>query len=183
MKRPSSSQPLPDVLVDRPKVLFVGINPSVRSGEVGHHFASPGNPFWRLLHASGLVPVLLRPDEDSKLAEYGYALTNLCHRPTRAASELSTRELEEGAQELARKIATLRPQVVAFVGLSVYQRCLRLKQSGGAGPKPERIEGARLYALPNPSGLNANFPGFKQKLVWFEGLKAFLAPGPSEPTT
>ncbi|MGC4113838.1 MAG: mismatch-specific DNA-glycosylase [Myxococcales bacterium] len=176
MKRPA--QPLRDVLVDHPSILFVGINPSLRSGEAGHHFASPGNPFWRLMHASGLVPVLLTPAEDGRLADYGYALTNLCHRPTRAASELSAKELDDGAAELSRKIARIQPKVVAFVGLSVYQRCLRLKQSGGAGPKPERIAGARVYALPNPSGLNANFPGFKQKLVWFQGLKAF-ASGPT----
>ena len=164
-------QPLADVLVDRPKILFVGINPSLRSAQVGHHFASPGNPFWRLLEASGLVPVLLLPEQDRLLAGYGYALTNLCPRPTRAASELTAHELQAGGPELARKIARLRPKVVAFVGLSVYRCCLHLARSGGAGPKPERLAGACLFALPNPSGLNASFPSFASKLVWFRGLK------------
>lgn len=171
-------KPLPDVRVERPAILFVGINPSLRSAKAGHHYAGRGNPFWRLLFASGLVPALLRPDEDAKLAHLGYALTNLCSRPTRAASELSSKELDQGARELEEKIARLRPEVVAFVGLSVYRRCLRLKQSGGAGPKPERIAGARVFALPNPSGLNASYPGFDDKLVWFVGLKAFAASSP-----
>ncbi|MBI5547734.1 MAG: mismatch-specific DNA-glycosylase [Deltaproteobacteria bacterium] len=164
---------LKDVWVMRPRILFVGINPSLRSGEVGHHFASPGNPFWRLLHASGLTPVLLRPDEDWRMAESGFALTNLCSRATRSAAELSRDELARGVEALTKKIRRLQPKVVAFVGLSVYQRFFSLKQSGGAGPKPELIEGACVFALPNPSGLNASFPGFAHKLKWFQELRAF----------
>ncbi len=36
------------------------------------------------------------------------------------------------------------------------------------------ISGARVFVLPNPSGLNASFPGFKHKLIWFEKLREFL---------
>ncbi len=171
---PLLSPCVPDVLTPRPRVLFVGINPGLRSAETGHHFAGRGNPFWRLVHASGLTPVLLAPEEDQRLADYGLALTNLCHRPTRAASELSKRELDAGVRDLRLRIPALSPRVVAFVGLSVYQRFFDLKTSGGAGKKPETLackEGlATLFALPNPSGLNANFPGFEDKRVWFERL-------------
>jgi len=171
---------LPDVLPRRPRVLFVGINPSLRSAEQGHHYAGRGNPFWRLLHASGLTPVLLRPDEDGRLPEFGYGLTNLCPRPTRAASELSARERRAGAEALRARVAALAPEVVAFVGLSVYQQFFSLKASGGAGKKPEEIvvrsgKGkATVFALPNPSGLNASFPGFEDKLVWFRQLAEHL---------
>ena len=171
---PSLSPRVPDVLTPRPRVLFVGINPSLRSAGTGHHFAGRGNPFWRLLHASGLTPVQLAPEEDQRLAEFGLALTNLCHRPTRAASELSKQELDVGVRDLRQRIPALSPQVVAFVGLSVYQRFFGLKTSGGAGTKPETLDcrdgKATVFALPNPSGLNASFPGFEDKRVWFHKL-------------
>ncbi|MGI5865865.1 MAG: mismatch-specific DNA-glycosylase [Myxococcales bacterium] len=164
--------PLRDVLVSRPRIFFVGINPSLSSEAVGHHFAGPGNPFWRLLYEAKLVPEPLRAEDDQRLAEFGLALANLCPRATRSASELTAKEYEEGKAALAEKIRSTRPKVVAFVGLTVYQRFFRSK-SRGAGPKPETIEGARVFVVPNPSGLNATYPGFRDKLVWFERLRAF----------
>jgi len=173
-------RPLGDVLAERPHLLLVGINPSLRSGEVGHHFAGPGNPFWRLLFASGLVEEALTAEDDQRLAEFGIALTNLCSRPTRSAAELEPAEIERGIRELARKIERLEPRVVAFVGLGLYQAYFKHKSSGGAGEKAERIAGARVFVVPNPSGLNASFPGFADKLVWYEALSAFVerSPGP-----
>lgn len=169
--------PLRDVLTPHPRVLFVGINPGLRSEAAGHHFAGPGNPFWRLLHAARLVPVPLTHDEDQRLAEFGLALTNLCPRATRSAAELSRAEMERGRRALARKIGRLRPTVVAFVGITIYRQFFK-DGSAGAGPKPERISGARVFVLPNPSGLNASFPGFKHKLVWFERLREFIDSAP-----
>jgi TDG/mug DNA glycosylase family protein len=152
----------------------VGINPSLRSGQVGHHFAGPGNPFWKLLYASGLVPEPLTCEQDQRLAEFGMALTNLCPRATRSAAELTAREMDVGRRALARKIARLEPRVVGFVGLSLYQSYFKLKMSGGPGAKPETIAGARVFVVPNPSGLNASFPGFSHKLVWYEALRKFV---------
>ena len=166
-------KPLRDVLVERPRILFVGINPSLTSGRVGHHFAGPGNPFWRLLRAAGIVPEALTHQEDLRLVEFQLALTNLCARATRSAAELTTAEMERGRRLLARKIARLKPAVVAFVGLTLYQRYFGLAHSGGAGAKEERISGARVFVVPNPSGLNAAFPGFRHKLVWYEQLREF----------
>jgi double-stranded uracil-DNA glycosylase len=168
---------LRDVLTPRPRVLFVGINPSLRSQQVGHHFAGPGNPFWRLLYAAGIVPEELTFTDDGKLADFGLALTNLCARATRAASELERDEIQRGKGQVLRKIARLRPAVVAFVGATIYRYFSTNRASGGVGPKPEIICGARVFVLPNPSGLNANFPGFKDKLVWFEKLREFAELG------
>ncbi len=110
---------LPARLCDRPRVLFVGINPSLRSAEVGHHFAGPGNPFWRLLHAAKLVPERLTYEDDARLPEWRLALTNIVARATREAAELSREEFEEGRRRLARLIAQVQPDVVAFVGSTV----------------------------------------------------------------
>src|ERR1051325_8608837 len=165
---------LPARLCARPKILFVGINPSLRSAEVGHHFAGPGNPFWKLLYAAKLVDAPFTYEDDVKLPACGYALTNIVPRATRAASELTRDEFEAGRAALARLIARLQPEVVAFVGVTVYRAFFGPKVTMGAGAKPETIGGARVFVVPNPSGLNAAYPGFKDKLVWFKGLKSFV---------
>lgn len=170
--------PLRDVVTPHPRALFVGINPSLRSEAVGHHFAGRGNPFWRLLYAARIIPVPLTCEEDRRLAEFGLALVNLCPRATRSASELRGDEIAAGKKVLARKIHRLRPQVAAFVGVGIYRSFFGKSASAGAGPKPERIAGARVFVVPNPSGLNASFPGFKDKLVWFERLREFIESRP-----
>lgn len=166
---------LKDVVVrGQPRLLLVGINPGRNSGAVGHHFAGNGNPFWRLLHASGLTPRLLPYAEDQRLAEFGIGLTNLCPRTTRTAAELTRAELARGRVALARKIARWRPAVVAFVGVSLYRYYFGVTDGPGPGPKTETVAGARVFVVPNPSGLNASFPGFAHKLPWFEALAAFV---------
>ena len=180
-------------------MLFVGINPSLRSAALGHHFAGPGNPFWRLLHAARLVPVELTHMEDRRLAEFGLALTNLCPRATRAAAELGRDEIERGKRRLTAKVRLLRPEVVAFVGVTIYRDFFRdspgkaasgasgkpstATASAGAGARTELICGAKVFVLPNPSGLNASFPGFKDKLVWFERLREFIESAPPPPSS
>ena len=100
------------------RVLFVGVNPSLRSAEVGHHFARPGNRFWPTLHAAGFTPRRLRPDEDIELPAHGVGVTNIASRPTRAASELTRDELREGAAELEGAVRRSQPALVAVVGLT-----------------------------------------------------------------
>jgi len=172
---------LPARLCARPRILFVGINPSLTSAAVGHHFAGPGNPFWRLLHAAKLVPEPLSYEDDVRLPAWGLALTNIVPRATRAASELTAEEFRAGRARLARLIARLQPEVVAFVGVSVYRAFFGPRVTLGAGPKPERIGTARVFVLPNPSGLNAAYPGFEDKLVWFRRLKRFADRPPVTP--
>jgi TDG/mug DNA glycosylase family protein len=165
---------LRDVVCPQPRLLLVGINPGLRSGLLGHHFAGRGNPFWRLLHAAGLTPRLLAPEEDQQLATMGIALTNLCPRTTRTAAELTAEELQRGRRLLARKCAALRPRVVCLVGVTVYTVVFGARSGRGPGTKPEMLGGAPVFVVPNPSGLNASYPGFAQKLIWFRQLAAFL---------
>jgi TDG/mug DNA glycosylase family protein len=168
--------PLRDVLAPRLRVLFVGINPGLRSAEIGHHFGRRSNPFWRLLHASGLTPVVLVPEEDARLTEFGLGVTNLCPRASRSASELSRDELADGARALRRKVARVRPAWVALVGLTIYPHLFPTGERG-PGVKAERMAGARVFVLPNPSGLNASYPGFRDKLVWFKKLRQAVEGG------
>ena len=163
-----------DIIVDTPRVLFVGINPGLRSEALGYNFAGKGNPFWRLLYAAKLIPEPLTFEQSERITEFGLALTNLVPRATRQASELTRDELTAGRARLHQRIESLRPRVVAFVGITIYTTFFDKPALPGPGPKPERIGTAALYVLPNPSGLNASYPGFAQKLVWFEGLARLL---------
>ena len=162
---------LAPLLCRRPRILFVGINPSLHSARAGHHFAGPGNPFWRLLHAAGLVPEPMTFEDDVGLPRLGLALTNIAERATREASELTPKDYALGRARLARLIARIRPRVVAFVGRTAYREFVGPSATPGPGAKPERIAGAAVFVVPNPSGRNAAFPGFDDKLVWYRRLK------------
>jgi TDG/mug DNA glycosylase family protein len=165
---------LHDVVCDRPRLLLVGINPGLRSAALGHHFAGLGNPFWRLLHAAGLTPEPLNAERDTRLAEFGIALTNLCPRPTRTAAELTSDEFARGRRVLVRKCQQLQPRVVGLVGVTLYGQIFGARAGGGPGVKDQRLGGAPVFVVPNPSGLNASFPGFAHKLIWYVRLRAFV---------
>jgi TDG/mug DNA glycosylase family protein len=134
----------------------VGINPSLRSVEVGHHFARPGNRFWPTLHAAGFTPRLMRPDEDAELPAHGIGVTNIAPRPTRAAAELSRAELRAGAADLEAVVRTYAPGLVAVVGLGAYRSAFD-RPKAAMGLQRERIGGRPVWVLPNPSGLNAHY--------------------------
>jgi TDG/mug DNA glycosylase family protein len=137
-------------------VLFVGINPSLRSAEVGHHFARPGNRFWATLHAAGFTPRRLRPDADGELPAHGIGVTNLAERPTRAATELTAEELHAGARELERVVRGHAPRLVAVVGLGAYRTAFG-RPRAAMGLQTETVGGRPVWVLPNPSGLNAHY--------------------------
>ena len=147
---------LPDVIAPRLKVLFVGINPGLYSGAVGHHFARPGNRFWPVLHKAGFTERQLSPFEERELLKHGYGITNIVKHSTAAASELSRAELEKGGRNLKAKVRRYRPRVVAVLGLEAFR--IAFKQPKAVfGPQEEHIGSSRLWVLPNPSGLNASY--------------------------
>ena len=137
-------------------MLFCGITPGLYSAATGFHFARPGNRFWPALHAAGFTPRLFHPSENDKLLELGYGVTNLVNRATAAADELSPAELVQGGKRLAKKIKSFRPRAVAFVGLGAYRVAFR-RPKATLGVQPESLEGAEVWVLPSPSGLNANY--------------------------
>jgi double-stranded uracil-DNA glycosylase len=167
------------------RVLFVGINPGVRSAMVGHHFAGPSNRFWKLLSESGLVGEPIGYLEDDRLGEWGYGITNLVARPTPGIGDLRYSEYAAGWRALERKIRRCQPAVVALVGVTLYRAILPLvdRENGAAGarakvslgPQPITIHGARVFVLPNPSGRNANF-SYADMLTAFRRLSRDLGP-------
>lgn len=174
---------LKDQIDARTRVLFVGINPGLRSAAVGHHFAGPTNRFWRLLAESRLVPEPLTFADDGRLPEWGFGLTNIIARPTRGSAELTREEYERGARVLLQKIVALRPAVVAPVGISVWRALARAIRVPGIdrepvrlGLQPHRIESAQVYVLPNPSGRNAHV-SYAEMRAAFVGLRELLDGG------
>jgi TDG/mug DNA glycosylase family protein len=147
---------LRDLIAPGLKVLFCGINPGLYSAATGFHFARPGNRFWPALHAAGFTPRLFHPSENERLLALGYGLTNLVNRGTAAADELSTAELIQGGRALAAKVRRFRPRAVAFVGLGAYRSAFG-RPRATLGLQPEPLEGAKVWVLPSPSGLNANY--------------------------
>jgi TDG/mug DNA glycosylase family protein len=154
------------------RVLLVGINPGIRSAQVGHHFAGPSNRFWKLLYDARLVPEPIGFADDHRLPEWGFGITNLIARPTPGIDSLRPDEYIAGAKTLRRKIRRVKPEMVAFIGVTLFRSFfgIRAGQKVALGPREERIDGARVFVLPNPSGRNANF-SYEQMLDAFAGLR------------
>jgi double-stranded uracil-DNA glycosylase len=157
------------------RVLFVGINPGIRSAAIGHHFAGYSNRFWKLLCESRLVPEAIRTEDDRRLPEWGFGITNLIPRATPGIDTLRPEEYVAGTRVLRRKVRRWRPEVVAFVGVTLY-RIVFARRAGDPvrfGLQDEAFEGARVFVLPNPSGRNANF-SYPEMLSAFRALRSFL---------
>jgi double-stranded uracil-DNA glycosylase len=169
------------------RVLFVGINPGVRSAITGHHFAGFSNRFWKLLSESGLVPEPITFERDDRLVEFGFGITNLIPRPSPGINDLAPSEYVEGWRALDRKIRRYRPEIVALVGVTLFraiepllageldrkQRAAMRSRPIALGPQPAVIHGAQVFVLPNPSGRNANFT-YSEMLRAFRDLRRLV---------
>ncbi|TDV41703.1 G/U mismatch-specific DNA glycosylase [Actinophytocola oryzae] len=147
---------VPNVIAPGLSVLFCGINPGLYSAATGHHFARPGNRFWPALHRSGFTPRQLDPTEQDELLEYGLGVTNIVARATARADELTRDELRAGALVLTDLVGRYAPACLAVVGISAYRTAFD-RPKAGMGEQRGGIAGARLWVLPNPSGLNAHY--------------------------
>lgn len=181
MTRSRPREGLPDHIRPGARVLFVGINPGLRSAAVGHHFAGHSNRFWRLMFESGLLPVRLGWADDARLPLYGYGITNLVRRATPGIDALRAGEYRRGGRALLDRIRRHRPEVVALVGLTIG----RVLFPGAAralrpGLRRETLGGSAVFILPNPSGRNATMT-YAAMLAAFRALRRHLdgtGPGP-----
>lgn len=139
------------------RVMFVGINPGVRSALSGHHFAGYSNRFWKLLFDAGLVPEPITYKDDDRLHEWGFGITNLVPRATPGIDTIDPDEYVAGLKTLRAKVRKYRPDVVALIGVSLARSIFGVKGPIALGEFHDRLEGARVWVLPNPSGRNANF--------------------------
>ena len=152
----AAGKTLPDVIAANLRVLFCGINPGLYTAAVGHHFARPGNRFWPALHKSGFTDRLLSPFAERELLESGIGISNVVPHATASAAELTKEDFIAGGRALAAKVKRYHPQVVAILGVGAYRHAFA-KPKAQIGEQAERIHDARVWVLPNPSGLNANY--------------------------
>lgn len=147
---------LRDILAPNLRVVFCGINPALSAAQVGHHFSSRSNRFWRVLHLAGFTPYLIRSEHDRTILQYGCGLTVAVKRPTVRASELTSDEFHKAAEELGRKLTRYRPRYLAFLGKPAFAAIFRQRRVDW-GQQSIRFGGAEVWVLPNPSGLNRAF--------------------------
>ncbi len=145
-----------DVIGPGLRVLFCGINPGLYTAAVGHHFARPGNRFWPALYRSGFTNRLLSPFEEIELLPLGLGVTNVVPRATAAAAELNQDDFKKGGRVLRSKVQRYRPQIIAVLGVGAYRQAFA-RPKAIIGKQTETIGDARVWVLPNPSGLNANY--------------------------
>jgi TDG/mug DNA glycosylase family protein len=147
---------VPDLIGPDLKVLFCGINPGLYSGATGLHFARPGKRFWKVLHGAGFTDRLLDPSEEAELLENGYGITCFVSRTTARADELSRDEFTTGGERLKARLAMYKPKMLAVLGLGAYRTAFD-RPKAAVGLQDEMIGETRVWLLPNPSGLNANY--------------------------
>ena len=147
---------VPDLIAPNLNILFSGINPSLYSAAVGHHFARPGNRFWPSLQVAGITPRLFSPFEGQFLLDLGCGITNVVDRATATAAELSDADMVEGGQALTEKVRRQTPTYIAFLGITAYRAAFG-RPRATVGPQAERLGATRIWVLPNPSGLNAHY--------------------------
>jgi TDG/mug DNA glycosylase family protein len=168
----------PDILGPGLSVLFCGINPGLRSAEVGLHFARPGNRFWKLLHQAGFTDRVLDPAEQEILPSLGIGITNLVPRASAAADELTADELRSGATRLVELVAEWRPGCVAVLGVLAYRTAFR-RPKAVVGRQPDGIAGVPAWLLPNPSGLQARYQLPEMVALYGELRRAGGTSGPT----
>lgn len=166
-KRATTGTSLPDYVGPGLDILFVGINPGLRSMAVGHHFAGYSNRFWKLLYAAGLVPEPLGPQDDRRLPQWRIGITNLIRRPTAGVNSLKAEEYRTGRKRLLALALRYRPQVLAVLGITLRPVFFPPRPGKSTAssviPRPspgwqsERFADARVFLLPNPSGRNAHY--------------------------
>lgn len=153
---------LPDILGHGLQVVFCGLNPGMDAAAAGHHFLGRGNRFWPVLHLAGFTPQQIAPEDDRCVLSYGLGLTAAVARPTRRADEIDDDEFADAASALLRKLEHYRPQCIAFLGKAAYM-AISGKRTLNWGEQTVRLGGARVWILPNPSGLNRGYS--KEQLV------------------
>jgi TDG/mug DNA glycosylase family protein len=165
--------PLPDYVRSNLDLVFVGINPGLRSEATGHHYAGPGNHFWPLLYESGLVSEPLTYVDDARVLEWNIGLTNMVARASKSITDLSLQEMREGAALLREKLLRFRPRLVAFNGKRIYE--VFAGHPSTFGLQAETLDGVRLYVMPSTSARTAAYQR-ADKLKFFLELRGLVKP-------
>jgi double-stranded uracil-DNA glycosylase len=171
-RRTQSRQRLTDHIRLGVQILFVGINPGLRSAVTGHHFAGHSNRFWKLLFESKLVSEPLTYRDDWRLPEWGLGLTNIIQRPSAGIDGLKPQEYIAGRKRLIATVKHYRPHIVALLGVTIYRTLFPEYRTGriSLGLQAKTLADRPVFVLPNPSGRNAHY-SYRAMLTAFRALR------------
>ena len=135
------------------RIVFCGTAPGTASARARAYYAGPGNRFWLALHEVGLTPVLLRPAEFVRLAEFDLGLTDISKTASGSDAEVGNRGVDR--KLLTAAIAGVAPRHLAFNGKNAARAALG--RPVVYGPQPETVGGASVWVLPSTSGAARGF--------------------------
>ncbi|HEY5980900.1 MAG TPA: mismatch-specific DNA-glycosylase [Microlunatus sp.] len=159
--RSFQDESVPDLVGPDLRLLFVGINPGLWTAATQTHFAHPGNRFYPALRQAGIIDREISrvegmsDDDRDYLIRRGIGNTNLVNRATARADELTADELRSGRTRLEAFVAAHQPAVVVIAGITAYRTAFA-RPRAKLGEQPTGVGEARLWVVPNPSGLNAH---------------------------
>lgn len=165
-------QTLIDLLQPKMKILFVGTNPAESSARVGHYFAGKTNVFWKLLYQSGLIDEKLATEDDYKILDYGYGLTDVMKRPTSMTTKLKKEDSIGSTERLTQIVEIYKPKIVAFVGKLGWRTYLNdpdKKLEYGIQMGKGKLN-PTVFLLPSSSGASYADTKYDEKLKWYSEL-------------
>ena len=164
---------LPDYLREGLDIVFIGLNPSVYSVEVGHYFANPRNRFWSAFNRSKLIDREVSCEEDATLLRDGIGFTDVVKRPTRQGSGLKVSDYREWAPVLKDKLIKFQPRIASFHGMMGYRAYLKDAENVDGrlelGLQERAIGQTRVFVVPNPSPANAKY-SLDDLVGWYDRL-------------
>ncbi len=169
-----SKRTLPDLLATNLDIVIIGINPGLFAAYKGHHYAGPGNHFWKCLYLSGLISEQLSADDDYKLLQWGIGFTNMVERATKGSSDLTRKEIREGGQILLEKLQKFKPKIAVFNGKLIFE-VFSGKKEFNFGRQPDFVDGTNTYmwVMPSSSARCAQLPRASDKVPYYTALKKF----------
>ncbi|XP_069694048.1 uncharacterized protein Tdg isoform X2 [Periplaneta americana] len=169
-----SKRTLPDHLALNLDIVIIGINPGLFAAYKGHHYAGPGNHFWKCLYLSGLTPEPMTADDDYKLLQVGIGFTNMVARATKGSADLTRKEIKEGSQILLEKLQKYKPKIAVFNGKLIFE-VFSGKKDFSFGRQPDFVDGTNTYmwVMPSSSARCAQLPRAADKVPFYAALKKF----------
>jgi TDG/mug DNA glycosylase family protein len=145
-------------------IVLVGINPALRSVEVGHYYqGAMGQRLWGRLCSAGLLDDEDHDWEDQAFEAAGNGLTDIVKRPSASAEGISSDEYAAGARRLARNLERWQPGLVLFAFRPPAERLVGRNVRPGVGPS---LDGVPTFLMAGPYAAsvaaNANVKDLKR---------------------
>lgn len=140
---------LEDLLRANLRLVICGTAAGTRSAQLGAYYAGPGNKFWRTIHAIGLTPHLVAPEEWRSLDAFGIGFTDMEKHHFGMDKDLPVGCFD--AKRLQAAIEAFQPDTLAFNGKAAARAFYGLKPIE-YGRHEKGIGKTAIWVLPSTSG-------------------------------